>query len=158
MSDLTVTVCGPEDLAGLIESVTGLFHEDAGQHDPCVDLAWPTREGAASYRRELDDPAVLLLLARQGRQVAGHLVGRIREPSSIRPCRIAILESMRVAPAARGGGVGSALVQEFLGWAGSRGAEQADVSAYAANDRAQRLYARHGFVPHEVTMRVPLPR
>jgi GNAT superfamily N-acetyltransferase len=156
MTDLTVSVVRREDLEALVESVSGLFHDDAGQHDPYMDLSWPEREGVESYGRQVDDPAVLLLLAREGERVLGHLVGKLRGPSSIRKCRFAILESMRVAPDARGRGVGGRLVERFFDWAREHDAEQALVTAYAANQGAQRFYARYGFVPLETTMCAPV--
>lgn len=156
MTDLMVSIAGPDDIGALVESVAGLFQEDGGRHDPHMDTEWPARDGEASYGREVDDPALLLLLARTGERVVGHLVGRYREPNAIRRCRLALLESIRVAPDARGRGVGGRLVEEFLGWARAHGAEVAQVTAYAANDGARRFYARHGFTPHEVTMRTPL--
>jgi GNAT superfamily N-acetyltransferase len=157
MTELTVSVVQRDDLAALVESVSGLFHDDAGQHDPCMDLSWPAREGLASYGKQVDDPAVLLLLAREGERVVGHLVGKVRGPSSIRRCRFAILESIRVVPDARGRGVGTRLVERFFGWARDNSAEQALVTAYAANQAAQRFYARYGFVPFEATMCAPVP-
>jgi GNAT superfamily N-acetyltransferase len=63
---------------------------------------------------------------------------------------------MRVAPGSRQAGVGSLLVQHFFGWAREHGAQQASVTAFAANDTAQRFYARHGFVPQSVTSRTVL--
>ena len=63
---------------------------------------------------------------------------------------------MRVAPDARRGGTGSLLVRHFFGWARERGAQQASVTAFAANDAARRFYARHGFVPASVTLRAAL--
>jgi GNAT superfamily N-acetyltransferase len=52
--------------------------------------------------------------------------------------------------------VGSLLVQHFLAWARERGARQASVTAYAANQAAQRFYERHGFAPASITSRAPL--
>jgi GNAT superfamily N-acetyltransferase len=69
---------------------------------------------------------------------------------------LAVLESMRVAPGARRAGAGSLLVRHFLTWARDCGAQQASVTAYAANDTAQRLYQRHGFAPKSVTSRATL--
>jgi GNAT superfamily N-acetyltransferase len=153
MTELTVSVARPGDVAALVESMTGLSREDAGQHDPYRDPEWVTREGGAYYAGLVGEPAVLLLLAREGERVLGHLVGKLSEPTSMRPCRFAILESMRVAPESRGRGVGGRLVEEFFGWAREHHAEQAVVTAYAANQGALRFYARHGFAPHEVSMR-----
>jgi GNAT superfamily N-acetyltransferase len=70
--------------------------------------------------------------------------------------RVAVLESIRVLPEARGRGVGSRLVEAFFAWATQRGAVRAGVTAYTANEGAQRFYARHGFVPASVTLRASL--
>lgn len=48
-------------------------------------------------------------------------------------------------------------MREFTGWAGARGAAELTVTAYAANEPAQRFYLRHGFTPHSVTLRAQLP-
>jgi GNAT superfamily N-acetyltransferase len=96
-------------------------------------------------------------LARDGERALGHLVGRVLEPDTLRPgTRVAVLQSMRVVPEARGRGVGSRLVAAFFDWAKERGAVRASVTAYAANEGAQRFYARHGFVPASVTLRATL--
>ena len=65
----------------------------------------------------------------------------------------AVLESIRVDPGARGTGVGTRLVEHFLAWARAKGAKRASVTAYAANDGAQRFYRRHGFAPMSVMLR-----
>ncbi len=60
---------------------------------------------------------------------------------------------MYVLEGYRGQGVGARLVDEFLGWAWSRGAERASVVvAYAANERAIRFYQRAGFRPKSVSL------
>jgi GNAT superfamily N-acetyltransferase len=48
------------------------------------------------------------------------------------------------------------LVEHFFGWARERGAQRAGVTAFAANEAAQRFYVRHGFVPMSVTLRATL--
>ena len=153
---MTVSPVTRDDIGALVASVAGLFAEDAGRHDSLMNLDWPAREGAGYYSALFSDPGCLLVLARAGDQVIGHLVGRLSEPSSIRAGRVAVLESMRVAPGSRRTGVGSSLVRHFFGWARERGAGQASVTAYAANDAAQRFYARHGFVPRSVVSRASL--
>jgi GNAT superfamily N-acetyltransferase len=151
-----VSIAGPEDVEALVLSVAGLFKEDAGRHDPTMDLQWPAREGQSYYAGLVDDPSCLLTLARTGGRVARHLVGKLREPDSLCRVRLAILESMRVAPELRGRGVGSALVREFFTWARQHEAEQAQVTAFTGNDAAQHFYARRGFAPHAVSLRTTL--
>jgi len=121
-----------------------------------MDLRWPEREGAAYYSRLLGDQACLLLLARDDDQAVGHLVGRLSGPDSLRTQGLAVLESMRVAPGTRRAGVGSLLARHFFTWARHVGAQQASVTAYAANDAALRFYARHGFSAKSVTSRAVL--
>ena len=153
---VTVTATGRPDLDDFVASVIGLFAEDAGTHDAAMDVSWPVREGRDYYGGLLDDRTCLLAVARDADRVVGHLVGKLLEPDSLRLHRIAVLESMRVDPAHRGRGVGSRLIDHFFGWAREREAQQASVSAFAANTGAQRLYQRHGFTPMTITLRAPL--
>ena len=85
-------------------------------------------------------------------EVVGHLVGRLCWPGSVHPVRVAILESIHVYPCHRNCGVGDQLMTAFLAWAAKKGAQRATVTAYAANNGAQRFYARHGFAVRSVTL------
>jgi GNAT superfamily N-acetyltransferase len=155
MTTVAVNVVTPDDMELLLESVGWLFREDAGRHDAGIrDAGWPARHGLAYYSGLVDDPSCLLILARDAHDNAvGHLVGKLSGPGEMLLSRVAVLESMRVAPEVRGAGVGSALVRHFFAWAREGGAVQAGVTAYAANETALRFYARHGFVPHSITAR-----
>lgn len=157
MRELVVSPATEDDRAAFVASVDGLFREDAGVHDRYGDPEWAVRRGDAYFTDLPADPRAVPLLARDGERALGHLVGRVLEPDTLRPgTRVAVLESMRVVPEARGQGVGSRLVAAFFDWARERGAVRASVTAYAANEGAQRFYARHGFVPASVTFRVTL--
>jgi ribosomal protein S18 acetylase RimI-like enzyme len=46
--------------------------------------------------------------------------------------------------------------ERFLVWARERRAAFVTVSAYAANEAAQRFYRRHGFVPKSITLQTDL--
>jgi GNAT superfamily N-acetyltransferase len=156
MTTPTVNTATHNDMDALVASVAGLFAEDGARHDSLMDAGWPGREGAAYYSALIGDKTCLVTLARQDGQVIGHLIGRLSGPDALRTGRIAVLESMRVAPAARRTGVGSLLVENFLAWARDHDAAQASVTAFAANQTAQRFYERHGFVPKSVTSRAIL--
>jgi RimJ/RimL family protein N-acetyltransferase len=60
------------------------------------------------------------------------------------------LVAMWVAPAARGSGAADALVRAVLAWAADTGCEAVHLEVVPGNLRAQRLYARHGFVEVDV--------
>jgi ribosomal-protein-alanine N-acetyltransferase len=55
------------------------------------------------------------------------------------------VQTMAVAPAAQGRGVGAQLLGALLAEAGRRRQRVVSLEVRADNDRAQRLYARHGF-------------
>jgi ribosomal protein S18 acetylase RimI-like enzyme len=157
MPSVTVTAATRADIPAFVESVAGLFREDGGRHDPYLDVGWPDAEGGPYYARLLDDEDCLIAVARDGSaQVVGHLVGKLTGPDGLRTARFAVLESIRVDPAARGAGIGSELIRHFFGWAAGKGAEIASVTAFADNVDAQRLYRRHGFRPQSVTLRAPV--
>jgi GNAT superfamily N-acetyltransferase len=157
MGELVISVATEADRTAFLASVDGLFREDAGTHDPYGDVDWVARGGAAYFTDLLADPKAWPLLAHDGDRSFGHLVGRVLDPDVLRAgTRVAVLESIRVGPDARGRGVGGRLVAAFFDWAREQGAVRAGVTAYAANEAAQRFYVRHGFAPASVTLRARL--
>jgi ribosomal protein S18 acetylase RimI-like enzyme len=156
---IRVSTATTDDLAEIVASVDALFATDAGANDAAAtNLRWASENGIAYYTSLLADSNNLVLLARDGNKVAGHLVGRISGPGSVHPIQVADLESVHVYPAHRNRGVGEQLVTAFLAWAAEKGAQRATVTAYAANDGARRFYARHGFAVRSVTLDLDLPR
>lgn len=139
-----------EDTEAFLASAVALVSTDAGRFDAqATDVGWAARSGAAYAAGALSGDNVVLL-ARDGDTVMGHLVGRLYGPSSVHPVRGAELESVHVYPEHRGTGIGSRLIEAFLAWAAQRGAVRASVTAYAANEAALRFYARHGFAVRSV--------
>ena len=63
---------------------------------------------------------------------------------------VALLWDIRVAPEARGAGVGTALIDAVEAWARSRGAAWLEAETQDINAPACRFYARHGFALHAV--------
>lgn len=146
-----------DDIPEIVASADALVATDAGAHNAAAtNLHWAAESGIAYYTSLLADGSNLVLLARDGNQVAGHLVGRLSGPGSMHPIRVADLESIHVYPAHRDRGIGEQLVTAFLAWAADKGAQRAMVTAYAANDGARRFYARHGFVMRSVTLDLDL--
>lgn len=69
----------------------------------------------------------------------------------------ATLEAVRVARTLRGQGVGSSLMQWAIGYATERGARLLQLTSDASRTQAHAFYARLGFVPSHVGMKLPLP-
>jgi GNAT superfamily N-acetyltransferase len=153
---MKIRAAGRADLDSVVELSVDLFAEDAGQRDPYTDLDWPKREGHEYFARIISDTITDCLLAEVDGVIAGSLIARIKRESSLRPVRVAELESMFVRPEYRSQGVGAALVAEFFGWARKQRAERTAVTAFAGNDRAVQFYARLGFEPKSLTFERPL--
>jgi GNAT superfamily N-acetyltransferase len=142
-----------DDIPDILASVEALVATDAGLHDAAAtNPGWASETGVAYCTSLLASSQNLVLLARDGDEVAGHLAGRLSGPGSVQAIRVADLESIHVYPPHRGRGVGEQLIRAFLVWAAERGAQRATVTAYAANDGARRFYARHGFAVRSVTL------
>jgi GNAT superfamily N-acetyltransferase len=145
------------DVESYLTVATGLWNEDAGTHDPEVmNTDWPAQHGSEWFEALLGDPDRVGLFAEVDGDLGGGLMGSYPELTPFVRQREARLNSLWVLPAHRGLGVGGLLVEAFLDWARERGAAYAVVTAFAANPSAIRLYERHGFRSHTVTLRTPL--
>jgi GNAT superfamily N-acetyltransferase len=157
MAEVRVRRAGAADVDALLTVSAGLWAEDAGTHDPEVmNTDWPLQHGRASFEALVDDPDRVGLLADVDGELGGGLMGSWPELTPFVRQREARLNSLWVLPAHRGLGLGGLLVDAFLDWARERGAPYAVVTAFAANPTAVRLYERHGFGDHTVTLRTPL--
>jgi GNAT superfamily N-acetyltransferase len=144
------TAVGP-DIPVLCDLNAGLFAEDAGTHDTFVNTEW---SGRVDYFADLiaDGKRNVAFVVDVAGSPAGYLVGRLQDASEFRPVVTAVLESMYVHPDRRDGGVGAALVREFLAWGTAAGAGRVSVTAYCANAGAIRFYERFGLRPKAVTL------
>ena len=157
-TSLTIEAATVDDVEVLVSLEGALFDEDAGRFDTYVDLSWSQREGRADFEGLLASSDCLVLIARDGPQAIGHLVGYARTTSPTRqPVTIANLRSMYVVPGHRRQGAADLLVRAFVAWATGKGCVEAHVDSYALNEPAQRLYERHGFLVRSTARALALP-
>jgi GNAT superfamily N-acetyltransferase len=110
------------------------------------DLQVPTME---RLRALVADPAVTLLLARDGQDVVGTTTVIVyTTPFWIK----ARLDEVVVDEAARGKGVGAALVKAALDIARASGAQVAELQSGVQREAANRLYPRMGFKRRETNV------
>jgi ribosomal protein S18 acetylase RimI-like enzyme len=107
----------------------------------------PTEEDIADISRS---PATVLLVARDS---GGEIVGSLtlvlfRAPTGPRSW----IEDVVVDEAQRGGGIGSALVNEALARARAAGARTVDLTSRPSREMANRLYVRLGFTRRETNV------
>jgi GNAT superfamily N-acetyltransferase len=109
-------------------------------------LPIPTME---RLRAIVADPAVSLLVAREGEQIIGTTTVIVyTTPFWIK----ARLDEVVVDEAARGKGVGEALVKASLDLARNKGVEVVELQSGLQREAAQRLYVRMGFKLRETNV------
>ena len=145
----------PDDDVAIAE----LEHDSAIYHATIAPDRWralSVEAIAASRRfwRATDGQDEVLLAFADGR-VIGMIdlwLRRPKDPNNARPPRVEVHLGISVASAARGQGVGTALMNAGEAWARAYGAERMDLGLDAANTGALRLYERLGYEVHGHSM------
>ena len=102
----------------------------------------PTLEAEEAFIRILNGAAGIMLLALDGAGVVGCLTAETQpHPQLHHSCEF----GMGVSAACRGSGVGTRLVGSLLAWARQRGLRRVELTVFAHNAAAIRLYRRLGF-------------
>ena len=130
-------------------------HRDVGGEalGPFVDDATSWRECRAMFAGYLARGGFALLAERDGELVGYAVVGISPVSDTLLPDtwetgeRVAEIESLSVAPAARGAGIGSALMDRIDAELEAEGVRDVLIGALVANVDAIRLYERRGFRP-----------
>lgn len=148
----TIRHADVNDLVSIVEMNRALFVEDGGNRDPFINVNWPCEEGLDSFSGHVTSRNSVVLVAEIGDDIVGYLIGYVRNGGTIRPGRIAELESMFVRSTHRRAGIGHRLVERFVAWSYACGAERISVTAYVANDRAIRFYRHMGFAPLNLSL------
>jgi len=105
----------------------------------------------AAVQQIATDPNNYLLVARSSPR--GPIVGSLTLVSYRVPTGLhAVIEDVVVEDAARGRGVGAALIEEAVWLARSRGARHVSLSSRPSREAANRLYERAGFVKRETNV------
>ena len=115
--------------------------------DLAAFLASERTEGR--YRSQIADPRCRVMLAfMEGRLVAYSLVtldAAFPQRPPPRPARPLYLGQLYCAANMSGQGVGAALMDDIMAYAGASGCDAVQLSVFSGNTGAQRFYARYGF-------------
>jgi GNAT superfamily N-acetyltransferase len=159
--DVEVVRGGPE----LVDDVRALWLALRDHHVEVMPGMGPKRDDEDSwahrralYGRWLANPRAFVLLARDGGgagDVVGYALVRPEGASSTwqAPKDPALLESLSIGPAARGGGLGAALMARVREECRREGFDALLVGAMAHNAGALRFYEREGFAPEAIMLR-----
>jgi dTDP-4-amino-4,6-dideoxy-D-galactose acyltransferase len=138
-----VRVARPEDLPAL-EGLARTAHSDSRfWNDPHFARAHCAELYATWIRKAVQGQADAVFVATSGAQAVGYISCHARGAG---PDAHAEIGLVAVAEAARGQGLGGALVRAALLWAQARGLTRTSVVTQGRNAAALRLYAAHSFV------------
>lgn len=138
-----------DDIPALQAMSRGAFEHARFMRDPYL----PREEADALYTTWVANSvhgfADAVLVVERAGHPAGYITLKLGGGDAPDTGSIALIA---VDAAARGGGVGRALVQASLAWTAAKGRTRVDVVTQAANVPAVRLYERAGFVLADVQM------
>lgn len=145
---------GVEDAAALSACAQGIFRDTfAFMNYAPDDLAAFLEQamGVAAYTAQIADPAYALRVARDA---AGNMVGFVKAGPNDLPMpegeptreRTYELHQLYLNDVAKGSGIADEMMVFVDAEARARGAKAVYLSVFVENIRAQRFYARHGYV------------
>lgn len=147
--DLTIRRAKPDDAAIVAElgsrTFTDTFASDNTLEDMAAFLA--ATFGPELQRREIEDPAVTVLIAeREGRPVAYAMIRESDVPGCVSGAAPVELARFYVDRAEHGRGIAAQLMAHVLEAAAARGARTLWLGVWERNARAIAFYRKLGFV------------
>jgi GNAT superfamily N-acetyltransferase len=145
-----VELAAPADIPALADLLTVLFTQE-------VEFVPDRAAQICGLTRIVENPEIgCILVARQQDKILG-MVNLLYTISTALGERVAILEDMVVSPSARGGGIGTQLLQAAIEYARSVGCKRITLLTDQSNEIAQQFYAKQGFsISSMVPMRLAL--
>jgi GNAT superfamily N-acetyltransferase len=138
-----VRAARPEDRASLLRLWQSLYDEV----DPAAAPEWTANAGRWFATVVGDDAQARVVVGEAAGEVVATAIGTLEPgvPNPFCPTGLtARLANVITRPEYRGRGLATALVQDVVAWARSRGADRLDLSA---TESARSVYERLGFVP-----------
>jgi ribosomal protein S18 acetylase RimI-like enzyme len=114
-------------------------------------------EARARYRDVLRDPGALVVLAEDGSGSLGMGIATVDVPSTSSDEPALAISNVYVREAARGGGIGSAMVAELVAFGRARGLTKSTIRVFSGNRDAIGFWSRLGFEPLLTVLVAPLP-
>jgi GNAT superfamily N-acetyltransferase len=140
---MQIDTATPDDIPALCGLLSALFAQEA-------EFSPDSAAQARGLAMIIGDPRVgSVLVARRDGGIVG-MVNLLFTVSTALGERVVLLEDMVVAPAARGAGVGSALLTAAIDFARARRCPRITLLTDRVNVDAQRFYARHGFTASDM--------
>ena len=158
-SDVLIRRAAARDVAELGEMGAALMraHYAFDKHR-FLEPGGSDEEGYARFLcSQLDEEGSVVLVAERLQRLVGYVYAAI-EPLSWKDLRdeCGFVHDLLVADAARGSGIGAALLDAAIEWLREQGMPRVVLGTAAQNEAAQRLFTRRGFRPTMIEMTLEL--
>lgn len=126
--------------------------QPAGLTPRDADESWELRH--REYLSLLADPGAFVMIAQDDGDLVGYAMVRLADGSAgyTTLATVGDIESLSVLPGARGGGVGTALMDAVYDELDAAGVCEVRLDVVAGNDDAIRFYKRRGMQPFATTL------
>ena len=141
-SPIAVRRAVPEDAASLVALRRTLFAETSLLLWEPAEFTSGAEDEARLIERFSERTNSLLLVALADQHMVGFLAAMGGERNRLRHSALIALGVLR---AHWSKGAGSALLSEVVAWAPGAGIKRLELTVHTSNERALRLYRRHGF-------------
>ena len=137
------------DLDTLISLGKGLYLVEK-QFEPL--LKFSKSEAIRRYKKKLQDPKCLFLIVEENQETLGYLYGYLEMVDYLETfLPEAQLEVIYLKPEARGKGIATKLINEFISWAKLQKAFRVKVGIYQQNTASKELFKNARFKPYHTT-------
>lgn len=143
-------------IMGDLESIKLLFDELTMSdlpYDKHVNKDWShTKEGIEYFTRKILENNGVCFVAEANSNIVGYCTSEIADVPSYRLVKVAALENLVVSRSYRGQGIGKQLVDAFIRWAKSKGAQKVSVNVFTGNTEGTEFYLHNGFTHFETIL------
>ena len=144
--NIVIDRAGISDLEAIQKLNQELCAKENRDFDETINPEFPfSKNGEEYFRTRIESPDGLALIAKEGQEAIGYLLGGMVAPEDYRTITsVAELENMYVRESSRGKGIGGKLMQKFEDWCKERKVQRIRIVASAGNSEAIRFYKAHG--------------
>lgn len=146
MSDLTITVCVPEDLGEISDLVNAAYRGEGGQAGWTseVGMVEGQRTTAAALREDLTtSDAVSILVLREAKEILACI--RLERMAGIRGQTVCYIGMLAVRPGAQDRGLGRIMLERAEAEGLTMGAQVARMTVVSVRASLIAWYERHGY-------------
>jgi ribosomal protein S18 acetylase RimI-like enzyme len=156
--DLKITFARGSDLDTIQSMNRELFDYEYSLFNQSLVPEWSFSEEARKwFESRIKKRNGCVIIARDGKSVAGYLLGNIEDPEKWRKAsRVAEIENLVISKNYRGKGIGKKLCEKFSEWCKSKKIERIKLVVLENNERTIKFYKDVGFTDYSKTMEMEL--